>query len=288
MRERDNAMRARSATVLRTMTAVVLLGTAAAHAGYRLTGERGERVLVSKGRFKQASHGNEAVQSMIDISSGQMWMSNGAKKVYWEGTVDEFCGQMKQAVSAMQDTVRKSMEEQMAKMPADQRAKMEAMMKSLGGSALMPGAPEKKEPRTTVERTDETATIAGQPTRKYRVLTDGELRSEFWVTTDPGIAHELALDRAAATMGRFRNCQPGARGTGKMDEMEQVFSQGFPLKTVSYFGGKAVVGQEYTKVEQSDIADSEFAPPAGYQKVAAQQAIFGGMGGSKPPAPDGK
>lgn len=288
MQEKHSAVRRMGTIIVRTLATVALLSTAVAHAGYRLMDERGEHNLVSKGRFKQTSRGNDSIQSMIDVSSGRMWISNGAKKLYWEGTVEEFCGQMKQTVSAMQDAVRKTMEQQMATMPTDQRAKMKAMMKGFGASPPMAGAPPEKEPKTTVEKTGETAMLAGQPTRKYRVLTDGELSGEYWVTTDPGIARELALDRAAATMGRFGNCQASGGGARKMGAMEQVFSHGFPLKTVSYSGGKAVVGQEYTKVEPAEIPDSEFAPPAGFQKAANQQAIFGGLGGEEVPGRRGR
>ena len=273
-------MRATKIAPFHVQFALLALATTVAHAGFRFTDENGTQSLVSKGRFKQA-HGSAAQsQSMIDMKSGQMWMSNAEKKVYWQGTVDEFCGQMKHAASAMQDALRKGMEEQMTKMSAGQRAKTAEAMKRFGALGGLEEKPEAaREPEVAVERTNDTATIAGQPTLKYRVLSDGEVRGEYWITTDAAIAREFALDRAAATMGRFRSCQSASRsrGGGGLEPTEQVFSQGFPLKTRTYVGGKAVASRVYTNVEKVEIPDVEFSPPAGFRRVTIRETMFPGI-----------
>jgi Domain of unknown function (DUF4412) len=256
---------------------LLVLAAAVAHAGFRFTDENGAQSLVSKGRFKQAYGSAAQSQSMIDMQSGQMWMSNAERKVYWQGTVDEFCGQIKHAASAMQDAVRKGMEEQMTKMSPGQRAKMAEAMKRFGALGDREEKPEAaREPEVTVERTDDTATIAGQPTLKYRVLSDGEVQGEYWITTDPAIAREFVLDRAAATMGRFRSCQSASRSPGG-GGLEQVFSQGFPLKTRTYVSGKPVASRVYTKVEKIEIPDVEFSPPASFRRVAIRETMFPGI-----------
>jgi len=278
--------RATKITPFHVQCTLLVLAAAVAHAGVRFTDESGAQSLVSKGRFKQAYGSAAQSQSMIDMQSGQMWMSNAERKVYWQGTVDEFCGQMKHAASAMQDAVRKGMEEQMTKMSPGQRAKMAEAMKRFGALGGLEEKPEAaREPEVTVERTNDTATIAGQPTLKYRVLSDGEVQGEYWITTDPAIAREFALDRAAATMGRFRSCQSASRSRAG-GGLEQVFSQGFPLKTRTYVGGKPVASRVYTKVEKVEIPDVEFSPPAGFRRVTIRETMFPGIQ-SAPASGDG-
>jgi hypothetical protein len=269
--------------------ALLVLASAAAHAGFRLTDEDGTQTLVSNGRVKQVFAGGAQAQSMIDMKSGRMWMSKTDRKVYWQGTVDEFCGQMKHAATAMQDAVRKSMDEHMSGMPPDQRAKVEEAMKrfgALGGSEHKPEAA--REPEVKVERTDETATIAGQPTVKYRVLTDGELQGEYWITTNAAIAREFALDETAATMGRFRSCQSDvhSRGSAGLAGAQQVFSKGFPLKSRTYARRNLIASQVYTNVEKIEIPDAEFSPPAGFRQVMLNEAMFGEIE-SAPKHPEG-
>jgi hypothetical protein len=265
--ERKNRM------IVGVLLAGSLAGAVAAHAGYRLTDERGMQTEISKGRMKQS--GNAPVQSSLDMTSGRIWMANPEKKIFWEGPIDEFCGQMKQAVSSMQDAMKASMEAHMKDMSPDQKAKMEAMVKGLGGGA------DTKPPETKMVKTEETETIAGMPTRKIQLLVDGQVSSEYWVTTDPSITKELRLDKAAATMTKFRGCQSNAKGLNQMSAMQDVFSQGFPLKTTTYGRGKSLFVQSYSKVETVDLPDAGFAPPEGFRKVTLQEAMFAGAGEAK-------
>jgi hypothetical protein len=80
-------------------------------------------------------------------------------------------------------------EEQMMKM-------MERMGAQGGAQTKAPPAPAPAKPRrVSVQATGETATIAGLPKRKYSVLADGRPYEDLWLTPDPGIASEMALDR---------------------------------------------------------------------------------------------
>lgn len=273
-------MKRKQPTIAAIAVAAALAATAA-HAGYRLTDERGMRTEISKGRMKQTMTGNVPVQSSLDVGAGRMWMANTEKKVYWEGPIDEFCGQMKQAVGSMQSAMKANIEAHMKDMAPDQKAKMQAMLKNLGGDEG-----EAKAPKTRLVKTDETETIAGLPTRKVQLVVDGEVTGDFWITTDPGLSKELRLDKAAATMSKFRNCQSSSKGLGQMSAMQDVFSQGFPLKTVTYVNGKMLMGQSYNKVETAEIADAEFTPPPGFQKVTLQEAMFAGAPNMKGAAPE--
>lgn len=269
-------MERKNRIVVALLLAGSLLGASAARAGYRLTDERGVRTNISKGRMKQTTTGKGAVESSLDVTSGRMWMANTEKRIYWEGPIDEFCGQMKQTVSSIQDAMKAGIEARAKDMPPEQKAKMEAMLKSFSG-----GGDEAKAPETKIVKTGEAETIGGMPTRKIQLLVDGEVASDYWVTTDPGITKELRLDKASATMSKFRSCQSNTKGLNQMSAMDDVFSQGFPMKTTTYRQGKSVFVQAYTKVETMDLPDTEFAPPEGFRKVTLQEAMFAGAADMK-------
>src|SRR4029077_16887304 len=152
-------------------------------------------------------------------------------------------------------------------------AKVEQLRKML---AEKREAEAKKEPAgpgvIKIERTDDTATIAGQPTRKFRVLVDGNLYEEDWLTTDPTFAREFALDKASALMSQVSTCaqvgDPNTRAKG-VDEgkiYQKLYPEGWPLKTVSHEGGQARVRTEIETIEKGEIPEAEFKPPAGYHK----------------------
>jgi hypothetical protein len=292
-------MKLRFAGVLVALVTFAPVAASKARAGYQLTQKGGQESLVSKGRIKQVPREADDHQSVLDLNTGRMWFSVPQKKLYWEGTVGEFCGQMHEMMSSMTSMMHKMMEEHMSKMPPEQRAKIEEMQKQFGerqqpSDDASAGQPT---PKVAITRTEESATIAGQQTRKYRVTLDGELHEEAWLTTDPAIGKEFMLDKAATTMGRFSSCASergegarGARRTAEAEISEKLYPQGFPLKRVVYRDGKGDVEEEFTKVEPTNIPDSEFVPPPGYRRAATfAETMMRGMPAGKEhgrPAPE--
>src|SRR5262249_9667405 len=145
--DQGDAMRCVFAAVL---FAVLLLGPLVSHAGYLIVDDNDEQVLVSTGRLKMAPASAGGMILVLDVGRGRLWVADSIRRRYWEGTVDEYC-----------DGVRK-----LSTPP--QSARPDA-----GGSA--------QAPKVTVERTGETQTIAGLPTRKFRVLANGTLYEELWL-----------------------------------------------------------------------------------------------------------
>lgn len=258
-------------------------------AGYQLTDKDGDRTLVSKGRVKELSGAGGGPQSVFDLGAARAWMSNPDRGVYWEGTIDELCTTIRDTTAAIGKAMHDAMEEQLSKLPPESRAKVEALRKQLEANRKTdegktgPGV-------VKVERTEETATIAGQPTRKYSVLVDGALYEEDWLTTDPALAKEFALDRASELMSRVSSCATASdpdpshpKGIDEGKIYQKLYPQGWPLKTVAYAGGKSHTKAEITKVEKRDVPESEFKPPAGFRKAPLSEVMFSGMNG----APEG-
>jgi hypothetical protein len=272
---------------LTILVAAIGLGASVASAGYRLTDKDGGQTLVSKGRVKELSGDGEGPQSVFDLGTARAWISNPDRKAYWEGTIDELCTTIRETAVAMGKSMEQTIEAQLSKLPPESRAKVEELRKSMAAKR----AAEEQAGKTgsgsgviKIERTDETAAIAGQRTRKYRVLVGGKLYEEDWLTTDPNIAKEFALDKASALMSRVSACaaagdpdpsRPKGADEGKI--YEKLYPQGWPLKAVSHEGGKTRTKNEITEIEQRDVADSEFAPPAGFRKAPLADVMFSGM-----------
>jgi hypothetical protein len=277
-------MRLRSFRALLSAALMSLLAGPAV-AGYQLTDKDGDQTLVSKGRVKELSGEGGGPQSVFDLGSARAWMSNPDRGVYWEGSIDELCSTIRETTAAIGKAMHDAMEAQLSQLSPENRAKVDALRKQL--ETKRKSEEGKAGPGVVkIERTEETATIAGQPTRKYTVLVDGALFEEDWLTTDPALAKEFALDRASELMSRVSACatssdpdpsQPKGIDEGKI--YQKLYPQGWPLKTVAHAGGQARTKSEITKVEKRDVPDSEFKPPAGFRKAPLSEVLFSGMNG---------
>lgn len=239
---------------------VALLLPSAAQAGWALVDEGGNQTLISRGRLKMAPRDADGHSLAVDVGRARMWIADAGRRIYWAGTVDEYCQAMRGTMAAMEA----QMAEAMKSVPPAQREQMQAMMKQMGRGTGGPA------PKVTIDRTGETETIAGLAARKYRVLADGKLYQELWLTTDPALLRELDLTRASDTFGRMFGCLAGMGGGERVEastDYRGVYAQGWPLKVIHHGEGNSGARSLIALVEQRDIPDGEFAAPAGFRTV---------------------
>jgi len=240
--------------------ALLLLLAPAAEAGWVIVDDGGDQTLLSRGRLKMAPMKADGHSMVLDVGRARMWVADAGRRAYWEGPVEEYC----QAIRGTMAAVETQMTEAMKDMPPAQREQMMQMMKQMGRGAPGTSGPP---PRVTVERTGETATIAGLAARKYHVLANGKLYEELWLTTDAALLRELDLGKAPDTFGRMFACMVGG-GSDRVEataEYRRVYAQGWPLKAVYHGEGGGAGRSAVTRVEQRDLPEGEFAPPAGYR-----------------------
>lgn len=255
----------------------VLLAPAPAIAGFLFIDDRGAQMLLSKGRLKHVSPSGEEPVVALDAGRARMWVSNPRTRAYWEGTIDEFCTSVRGLLAgvtgggggmpAMSPEMEKMMKEKMAGLTPEQQEMVKQMMQGAAARQGQPGAAAAAPaPRVTVEPTSETETIAGLPARKFRVLADGKLHEELWLTSDPAIAREFDLKRAPETIAKLSSCH-GMRQSRvqETDAYRQLFTQGWPLKSVVHDGGFS--RPNVVRTERKDFADAEFIPPTGFRKL---------------------
>jgi hypothetical protein len=240
-----------------------LLTASAAQAGWLIVDDKGDQTLLSRGRLKMAPRQADGHSMVLDLIRARLWVADSERRLYWDGTVEEYC----QAVRGTMAAAEQQMAEQLKHMPPAQREQVEQRLKQMGrgGATAAAGPP----PRVTVERTGETETIATLPTRKHRVLVDGKLYEELWLTTDTAFLRELELGRAPDTFGRMFACTPGTGGerVEASPEYRQLFAQGWPLKAVYHGEGTGALRALVTRAEQREIPEGDFAPPAGFRQA---------------------
>jgi hypothetical protein len=269
-------------SLIAALPVLMAISLSPAWAGYLLIDADGEQTLVSKGKIKELSEDGQGPQSAFDLVTARAWMANPDRRIYWEGTIEELCRTFRDTAASMAKAAEQKMDEQIARLPPEQRAKVEEMRRSLAEKREAERKKADKPGVIKLERTKETTSIAGQPTRKFRVLVDGKLYQENWLTTDPALSQEFVLDKAAAAMSRVSACaesgETSASHTQGVDEGEiyrELYLHGWPLKSVSYAGGKAAPRSEIRKVEKRDVADTAFEPPAGFSKAPLGKVMFG-------------
>ncbi|HET7340122.1 MAG TPA: DUF4412 domain-containing protein [Methylomirabilota bacterium] len=256
--------------------ALLLLLAPAADAGYALVDEGGHQTLISRGRLKIAPRDGD-VSMVMDVGRGRMMVADAKRRLYWEGTVEQYCQEMQGAMAGAMAEMEKQMAEHLKDMPPAQRQQMEQMMRQMGrGSAA--GAPAGPPPQVTVERTNETATIAGLAARKYRVLSNGTAYEEVWLTSDAALLREVEAGRAPDTLGRMSGCMAsaGSDRPAATAEYRKLFAEGWPLK-LTYLAGGNRGGTTVMTVERRDIPDTEFAVPTAY-RAAPLGELFGTRG----------
>lgn len=256
---------------------VLLVLPHAAHAGYVLVDNTGEQTLVSRGRLKFVPKETAEPTLVLDLARARMWIADPTRRTFWEGTVDEYCTGVRAMMGGGIAGVEQQMKEQMAGMSPAEREQMQKMLDAMkGGGRPSGGAPRK----VTVERGARDEPVAGLSARRYRVLADGKLYEELWLTTDPAFVRELDLARTPETFGRMRACLVGASAHGAGDSVEEsaeyraLFQQGWLLRSVNHGAGGAG-GRSTVKVEARDIPDAQFAPPPGFRRAPLAE-VFGG------------
>jgi hypothetical protein len=232
-----------------------------------------QTIYISRNKVKSVSEGGHEV-TIFDLNTGEMTLTNDEKKTYVVAKPEELFQSAQDAMAKM----RAQMEEQMSKLPPEQRAKMEEMMKSHGIN--QPGA--SKPENLTLKATGTTESIAGYKSQKFEVYENGKLDREIWTSKDVIPDNELDPKKMADYLKEMQRMaakfNPGKEGAGPaLNEETKVFTQiyetGFPMRSVDHWSNNSAYVEEIVNVTKADISDKEFQPPVGFKKVTLQQMM---------------
>lgn len=213
---------------------VLLFAVNAVHAGWVFQHMSGDVMYIASGKSKEVS-GDDGTWSVYDGTSGNISMISDEKRLYWQGSVNELCKELKKMVP------------QMGESP----------------------------PRPEVNIDHEgSESIAGLKVQKYRVMADGQLYEEIWVAENKNLEEEMKLLlKYEKELMECSPAQTMEEMVGRDPGYEKIVN-GYVMKQVTYESGMEVEGDEVVSVEQKDIPGSKFDVPAGYRRVGSLMEIW--------------
>lgn len=208
----------------------------------------------------EREHGRVIFRGDKDV----MWVVNDGKKSYQQ--LDKaFFDQM----GAQLTDAQAQMKAQLEKMPPEQRAQAEEMMKKFGGAA----AGKASAPRIDYRKTAETRVINGHKCTKYDTYLGKDLISYAWVA--PYSAMKLSASDAAVfeKMAKFVEKMTSALGVSqKQDYIPMHELGGVPLLTQQVKGGKVTSETLVESVSRGPVPPGSYELPAGYKAEATPGA----------------
>jgi hypothetical protein len=164
----------------------------------------------------------------------------------------------------------KQMQEQLAKMPPEQRAQVEKMM---GQSAPGTG----KETTQEFRKTSRTDKVAGYSCSYVEMLEDNVMQNEFCVVPTATLKGSADLMAAAQKMQAMLEDMLKTLDSPMMKQMiarqQTNYAQlgGIPVLTRRYENGKATVETTLRSIHSESLPASAFEIPAGYTKQDMMQ-----------------
>jgi hypothetical protein len=244
----------------------VLIGTAQAADGLLLVQKstsggtsRTNQIQIERTRMRAESSGATGGQMVVvfDGTKQVLTMIDTDKKTYSEMTeadVEKLGAQMSGAMAQMQ--------QQMASMPPEQRAQIEAMMKGRGMGPAMGGAPKIQYRKTGAD------TVGKWTCDKYEGY-DGDQKVSEVCTVDPKVlgfaASDFEVSKQMAAF--FKKMMPQmAEQTFTIGSAGDQGFSGVPVRQTTTVMGRQVTN-EITEVSRQTFPDAIFQAPAGYQKT---------------------
>lgn len=199
-----------------------------------------------------------------------VWALDTKSRTYME--IDK--ATMKAAGDQMSAAMQQ-VQEQLAKLPPEQRAMAEKMMQGqMPGAAGAPGATGASAgagPALEVKATGEKRTIQGYACTRYDVYWNGKKTSESWVTpwSDAKLQKE-DLEALRSMAGFFEDLvasNPMLRGMSENSAYRGVDKmEGLPVLVRRFEGDKVVEETTLESLERKSVAASVFELPAGFSK----------------------
>ncbi len=161
---------------------------------------------------------------------------------------------------------QKEMKEQLERMPPEQRAMVEKMMRSAGM-----GAPRPTPPALEVKDTGRSDEVGGRSCRVYELRRGGKRKGEVCAVAWKEVGLERADFEAFRELGRFQehwvDALGGESAPGQPYEIiEQV--DGFPLRSRDVVDGEVVSETTFERIERRAVPAERFEIPAGYHSRA--------------------
>jgi len=206
---------------------------------------------------------NSEVITVFDLNKEMITLINPERKVFWTGNISTFKNDMKAGIKLVMD-------EKLKEIAPEQREMMKKMFEGMIAAVDDPSKATENKPKNytlEINRTKENARIAGYSAVKYRVIVNGELKEEAWLSESSRAHDEFDINKFYNLFKDF-TAQAGTTEFYQTNEKYLEFSRlGFPLKSVNYYGGYETIS-EVTKLEKQKLETDIFTIPADCKKVS--------------------
>ncbi len=194
---------------------------------------------------------------MFNVNNGKICLISPEKKVYWIGKPEEMA-------ESVEKFKQKSMDEYLSKMTPEQKKAYKQYMKQEDKSA---DEKAKKKIDVSIKKTSIKANIAGYSTYKYKILVNGKLKEELWISPNVKFENEVDIDKMENLMNKFRKAMgEGEDSYENTEEYKKYVIRNYPLKRIHYRSdGKSVT---ITKsILKKKIDNKIFDMPGDYKKI---------------------
>jgi len=209
----------------------------------------------SKVRMDTALEPGKDGFAIVDTEKNATWFVVPSEKRYIEWTEADA-----KAMGEKLAQVEKMMKERMATLPPDQRAQVEAMLKSIKGAES--GA----QPKVSASPTGKTQTVNGMQASGFEVKT-GDETIVGWVTQEqPDLSKMLRT-----VQERMEKMTPPAM-RGRQSARTSLTEKGFPVMVQTLDPDHYRI-EEVVAVEKKEVPADLFVIPDGYAKTTGRDAM---------------
>jgi len=201
--------------------------------------------------------------TMFNLNNEMITIMSPVKKVYWTGKVADYKREIK-------DAMQSTMEEQLKNAPEEQKEMIRKMYKGMMESIDNPSKFAGEEPEEydlQIEKTGDKERVAGRMAHKYEIKVNGSVKEEAWLSESERPHEAFDIGRFYDIFGDFTSQANTSSFYQNHDKYIEFAKKGFPLKSISYFGGYESIS-EVTDLKREKIEETEFDAPSDYQKVS--------------------
>lgn len=209
--------------------------------------------------------------AIFDLNTGEMIQVDNTTKTYSTTQAKDYFEYYQRYALKM----KAAMLQQLSELPPDKRTHAEAMMHQQGID--LPGY-NASASNIEIKKTGSKKKIAGYESVKYEVFRNGQMVEEIWTSNDERLQKEIDMSKMVDYLSELRQIEDNMAGRGSLNKNSEkayieVFSSGFPMKTIDYPPTGDSIIEETVKVSKKKIDSKEFEAPKGYRKVSLQQML---------------
>jgi hypothetical protein len=236
--------------------------------GQSVKAERSNTVWITDSKMKITSSNDSDPVMIYDDEAKKVIVIDRKNRQYTEMGEKEMA-----EINAQMEMAKKTMEQQMANMPPQQR---EMMKKQMGQVFSME---EKK--KTEYEKATSSMMVGPYSTTLYTGKTDGEKVQEIYIagydqmkvsSADFDVYMKM-IEFMRESMGSMLSMLPGDQSASIFDEDHPTFSNGVPVKSVTYSDGKMVNEDLLQSISKKSIPSEAFLVPPGYKKKDIMESL---------------